>query len=64
MIKGPPTEVPKLSWGEVKGGFLEEVVPDLRPERHVRCLGEEDTVPAFVAFYWMSKYTGMYHVMC
>lgn len=47
--------------GRVKDGFLEEVASNLRPERHVRCLGEEDIVPAFVAFYWMSKYRYMSH---
>lgn len=51
MIKVPSMEAPKLSRGRVKDGFLEEVASNLRPERRVRCLGEKDIVPAFIAFY-------------
>lgn len=35
VIKGLPMEAPRLSWDEVKDGFLEEVASNLRPESHV-----------------------------
>lgn len=56
-------EASKRSCGEVKDGFLEEVASKLRPERYMRCHGKEDTIPAFMGFYLMSKYIGIYHTM-
>lgn len=56
-------EASKLSWGEVKDGFLEEVASKLGPKRYIRCHGKEDTIPAFMEFCWVSKYRGIYHTM-